>query len=141
MLFCLLASDVVVVVVVVGLVVVVIDAVVVVVVVIIVVVVVIIVIVVVVVGSSLSVSVSIPTSPYLSFRHRRRRLSRQGLMATGWRGLPVYGVTGAMQYTNGRTYFFSRNGVYYRWNDDDDVVDVANPRFPRNTGEWWFDCK
>lgn len=78
---------------------------------------------------------------FYSFDVSRRRLSRQGLMSTGWRGLPVYGVTAAMQYTNGRTYFFSRNGVYYRWNDDDDVVDVANPRFPRNTGEWWFDCK
>jgi len=78
---------------------------------------------------------------FYSFNVDRRRLDRQGYMSSGWRGLPAYGVTGAMQYTNGRTYFFSRTGLYYRWNDDDDVVDTANPRFPRNTGEWWFGCK
>jgi len=77
---------------------------------------------------------------FYSFNVNRRRLDRQGYMSSGWRGLPIYGVTAAMQYTNGRTYFFSRNGVYYRWNDDKDEVDVANPRFPRNTGEWWFGC-
>jgi len=75
------------------------------------------------------------------FKVNRRRLVSQGFLHEYWRGLPSYGVTGAMQYTNGRTYFFSRNGVYYRWNDDRDQVDVANPRFPRNTGEWWFGCK
>lgn len=78
---------------------------------------------------------------YYSFSVSRRRLDQPGLMSQGWRGLPAYGVTGAMQYTNGRTYFYSRNGVYYRWNDDKDAVDVATPRFPRNTGEWWFGCK
>jgi len=78
---------------------------------------------------------------YYSFHVNRRRQDRQGYMSRDWRGLPVHGVSAAMQYTNGRTYFFSSNGVYYRWDDDEDRVDVANPRFPRNTGEWWFGCK
>eukprot|EP00091_Calanus_sinicus_P001935 TRINITY_DN11960_c0_g1_i4.p1 TRINITY_DN11960_c0_g1~~TRINITY_DN11960_c0_g1_i4.p1 ORF type:complete len:512 (+),score=152.95 TRINITY_DN11960_c0_g1_i4:82-1617(+) len=57
---------------------------------------------------------------------------------SSWQGVPS-DIDAAFQWKNGKTYFFkSRN--YWRFNDDSVEVDRANPTYPRNTGEWWFNC-
>jgi len=58
---------------------------------------------------------------------------------SNWEGIPN-NIDAALQYTNGKVYFF-KDGQYYRWNDDSFSVDEANPSFPRDTGFWWFGCK
>merc|ERR1712083_401794 len=46
----------------------------------------------------------------------------------------------ALQYSNGKSYFF-KNGRYYRFDDKNFILDAsANPPFPRETGFWWFGC-
>ena len=57
---------------------------------------------------------------------------------SSWQGVPS-NIDAAFQWKNKKTYFFkSRN--YWRFNDDSVEVDRANPTYPRNTGEWWFNC-
>ena len=53
-------------------------------------------------------------------------------------GLPA-GVDAALQWDNGRTYFFSR-GNYWRFNDRRFSVDNGSPAFPRPTAQWWLGC-
>ena len=52
--------------------------------------------------------------------------------------LPAY-IEGAMQWVNGRTYFF-KYGQYWRFKDRQFTVDLASPDFPRQTAQWWFGC-
>ena len=57
-----------------------------------------------------------------------------------WDGIPD-NLDSAMQYRNGKTYFF-KNGKYFRFDDKNMVVDdSADPKYPRETGLWWFGCK
>ena len=49
-------------------------------------------------------------------------------------------IEGAMQWSNGKTYFF-KEGLYWRFNDVKFSVDLANPKFPRQTTQWWFGCQ
>uniref|UniRef100_A0A7G3AQ15 Putative matrix metalloproteinase-19 isoform x1 n=1 Tax=Lutzomyia longipalpis TaxID=7200 RepID=A0A7G3AQ15_LUTLO len=58
---------------------------------------------------------------------------------SNWEGVPN-NIDGALQYTNGYTYFFKDN-KYYRFNDRTFSVDAADPPFPRPTAHWWFGCK
>ena len=49
-----------------------------------------------------------------------------------WEGIPEY-LDSAMQYSNGKTYFF-RGGKYYRFDDSTLSVDKgADPPYPRDT--------
>jgi len=58
---------------------------------------------------------------------------------SNWDGIPE-NPDSALQYSNGRTYFF-KNGHYYRFDDNNFTLDAsANPPFPRETGFWWFGC-
>ena len=57
-----------------------------------------------------------------------------------WKGIPD-NLDSAMQYSNGKTYFF-KNGEYYRFDNKKGAVDdSAEPKYPRETGLWWFGCK
>jgi len=55
-----------------------------------------------------------------------------------WNGVPS-NLDAAFQWKNGKTYFF-KSRTYLRYNDDTGEVDRANPGYPRNTGQWWFNC-
>ena len=48
-------------------------------------------------------------------------------------------IEGAFLHSNGKTYFF-KNGVYWKFNDEWKSVDMADPKFPRDTKKWWFGC-
>jgi matrix metalloproteinase-14 (membrane-inserted) len=57
-----------------------------------------------------------------------------------WKGIPE-NLDSAIQYSNGKTYFFKK-GKYYRFDDRKGAVDdSADPKYPRETGLWWFGCK
>ena len=59
---------------------------------------------------------------------------------SNWDGIPD-NIDSAMQYSNGKTYFF-KGGEYYRFDDAALTVDTgADPPYPRDTGYWWFGCK
>lgn len=49
-------------------------------------------------------------------------------------------IIAATQWSNRYTYFFSRNGDYYRFNDKTFSIDNGDPPYPRDTGKWWFGC-
>jgi hypothetical protein len=49
------------------------------------------------------------------------------------------GIDAALQWNNGRTYFFKK-GKYWRFNDREFTIDRANPPFPRDASHWWFGC-
>jgi len=49
------------------------------------------------------------------------------------------GVSAAVKWTNGYTYFF-HDDEYYRFDDRTFSVDDGNPSFPRKSGPWWFGC-
>ena len=53
-------------------------------------------------------------------------------------GLPQ-SIDGALQWENGRTYFF-KTGQYWRFYDRIFDIDKALPSFPRSTSQWWFGC-
>ncbi|OXA40516.1 matrix metalloproteinase-16 isoform X2 [Folsomia candida] len=55
-----------------------------------------------------------------------------------WTGIPN-NVNAALRYSNGYTYFF-KGKDYYRFNDRTFQVDLADPTFPRPSGEWWYGC-
>ncbi|XP_078573713.1 uncharacterized protein LOC144860406 [Branchiostoma floridae x Branchiostoma japonicum] len=57
-----------------------------------------------------------------------------------WKGVPANGVDTAMQWLNGRTYFF-KDGLYWRFNDKTFRVDRVDPSYPRSTAYWWFGRK
>ncbi|KAB7495947.1 Matrix metalloproteinase-14, partial [Armadillidium nasatum] len=57
---------------------------------------------------------------------------------TTWEGVPFY-IDDAFQYSDGLTYFF-KNGYYWRFNDQNFQVDVADPPYPREAGPRWFGC-
>ena len=52
---------------------------------------------------------------------------------------PSSGIDAALQWNNGRTYFFKK-GQYWRFNDRQFTIDKVNPAFPRAASEWWFGC-
>ena len=57
-----------------------------------------------------------------------------------WEGIPNF-LDSALQYSNGKTYFFKK-GKYYRFDDKKLALDdSADPEYPRETGLWWFGCK
>lgn len=55
-----------------------------------------------------------------------------------WAGVPR-DLDGALQWTNGVTYFFKGRN-YWRFDDNAVSVDRGSPSFPRNTGQWWYNC-
>ena len=55
-----------------------------------------------------------------------------------WGALPS-DIDGALQWVNGRTYFF-KSGQYWRYDDRTFSISQSLPRFPRNTAQWWFGC-
>lgn len=57
---------------------------------------------------------------------------------SNWAGIPDNLET-AMQYSDGRTYFF-KHGNYYKFDDATLKVEEARPAYPRDTGEFWFGC-
>lgn len=59
---------------------------------------------------------------------------------SNWRGLPS-SIDAALNWENGFTYFF-KGDYYYRFDDKNiEVVNNADPPYPRRTASWWFDCK
>ena len=59
----------------------------------------------------------------------------------GWPGLPIAATKAALEYSNGRLYFFTGDGKYYRWNDETNTVDTnAKPAYPRDVRTWWLGC-
>ena len=67
----------------------------------------------------------------------KRNISQRHRIST-MTGVPD-NLDGALQYSNGRTYFF-KDGVYYRLDVNTFSVESASPRFPRETSVWWFGC-
>ncbi|CAF1099540.1 unnamed protein product [Rotaria sordida] len=49
-------------------------------------------------------------------------------------------ITSALQWINGRTYFFSYKS-YYRYDHINHQVDDSYPTYPRPISEWWLQCK
>ena len=68
-------------------------------------------------------------------RKHHMRTDRYPKSISEW-DLPAY-IEGAMQWVNGRTYFF-KYGQYWRFKDRQFTVDLASPEFPRQTAQWWF---
>ena len=60
------------------------------------------------------------------------------IYCSNWAGIPDNLET-AMQYSDGRTYFF-KHGNYYKFDDATLKVEEARPAYPRDTGEFWFGC-
>jgi len=50
------------------------------------------------------------------------------------------GIDDAIQWSNGRTYFFV-DGDYYRFNDNEFKIDDGGlSPYPRSNSEWWYGC-
>ncbi|CAF1085149.1 unnamed protein product [Adineta steineri] len=48
-------------------------------------------------------------------------------------------ITSALQWINGRTYFFSHQ-FYYRYDHINHHIDDSYPTYPRPISEWWLQC-
>ncbi|KAL7291823.1 hypothetical protein TKK_0014604 [Trichogramma kaykai] len=55
-----------------------------------------------------------------------------------WLGIPDH-LDAAFSH-HGYTYFF-KDESYYRFNDRNFAIDIADPPFPRSTAYWWFGCR
>lgn len=58
--------------------------------------------------------------------------------SSNWDGIPN-NVDSAVQYSDGRSYFFKR-GQYYKFDDETISVEEGDPGYPRDAGVWWFGC-
>ena len=58
---------------------------------------------------------------------------------SNWDGIPD-NLDTAMQYSDGKTYFF-KDGRYYKFDDRTLSVEEDKPSYPRDTGEYWFGCR
>ena len=58
--------------------------------------------------------------------------------SSNWDGIPN-NVDSAVQYSDGRSYFFKR-GQYYKFDDETISVEEGDPGYPRDAGLWWFGC-
>ena len=57
-----------------------------------------------------------------------------------WKGIPNK-IDAALTYSNSKSYFF-KSGKYYKFDDETlSVEDNDIYPYPRNIGEWWFNCE
>lgn len=74
----------------------------------------------------------------IDIKHSKHSLFQQRKCFRNWDGIPN-NVDAALHYSDGKSYFF-KNGQYYKFDDDTISVEDGSPKYPRDTGTWWFGC-